>query len=157
VRKGFKAVDQFYDQLDHAHESARPARLKGRHLSNAVANAFGEAEANQHAEEKAEKLAVKTLTALAKSYKQREDNPPPASGLDISGIMATSREEDPLEVLLATYDDYLEDYPTFGPTLVAALAQLGAAAILQLGKEVDQPPKAVVRALIEKYLAQDES
>lgn len=146
--RSFKGSDRFWKGLDKARENPPAPRLRGQRLRDAVAGTFDDADFADRAEESARELAVNTLVALAKSYKhQKHHERESASSLEFAPY--EDREDDPLDTLLDAYDD--EGNPAFGPALVAALAQVGAAAILQLGKEVDQPPKAVVRALLTKY------
>lgn len=148
AKRSFKASDRFGDGLDKARED--PPRLRGRRLRNAVNTSFIDSEGVDQAAEAAHDRAISSLVAIAKSYK-RKGSEPASTGLELTGLLGEEREDDPLDTLLEEYEQRVENYPVFGTELVATLAQVGAAAILQLSKEVDQSPKTVVRALMTKY------
>jgi hypothetical protein len=157
AQREFDAHDRFFEKLDKAREKAGPPRLRGRRLREKVERDFDETEATERAEQGARKLAVATLIALAKSYKRQERRKaeaPASPSLELPFFGESQQQDeddDPIDVLLEAYQDRVDRYASYGPELLTALAQVGAAAVLQLGKEVKQPPKVVVQALLDKY------
>lgn len=152
VRREFDAEAAFRDQLDQARASARPAPLRGKRLRYAVTDAFAEHAAADRAEADAKELALATVAELAAVYAELDAAEPedePRGGIDVGALFGgNSSQADPLAELVDAVD---ESRPEFATTAVTILAQIGAAAVLQLGKDHRRDPDAVVRALLVAY------
>lgn len=152
VRRQFEAEAVFRDRLDQARETARPAPLRGKRLRYAVADAFAEHAAVDRAEAEAKELALATVAELAAVYAEMELADPedePRGVIDVGALFGGGSDQaDPLAELV---DAVEESRPEFGTTAVTILAQIGAAAVLQLGKDHRRDPAEVVRALLATY------
>lgn len=154
VRQQFEADAAFRDRLDEARATARPAPLRGKRLRYAVTDAFAEHAAVDRAEAEAKEIALSTVAELAAAYAEMEladaEDEPRGGGIDVGALFGGSGAQpaDPLAELIDAVD---ESRPEFATTAVTILAQIGAAAVLQLGKDHRRDPGEVVRALLAAY------
>jgi hypothetical protein len=156
VRRQFEAEAKFRDRLEQARASARPAPLRGKRLRYAVADAFAENMAGDRAEAEAKELALTTVAELAAVYRDLETADPdePGHGVDLVGTLFGGGEQtDPLAELVDAVDE--SPRPEFAQTAVTILAQLGAAAVLQLAKDHRRDPAEVVSALLATYFPEE--
>lgn len=154
VRRQFEAEAAFRDRLEQARASARPAPLRGKRLRYAVADAFAEQAAGDLAEAEAKELALATVAELAAVYAEMEAAPDePRGGIDVGALFDGGSQADPLAELVDAVDE--SGRPEFATTTVTILAQLGAAAVLQLGKDHRRDPAEVVRALLATYFPEE--
>lgn len=152
VRRQFEAEAAFRDRLEQARASARPAPLRGRRLRYAVADAFAEQVAGDRAEAEAKELALATVAELAAVYHEME-RAESGSG-DVAGALLGGGEQtDPLAELVDAVDE--SSRPEFAQTAVTILAQLGAAAVLQLAKDHRRDAAEVVNALLATYFPEE--
>jgi hypothetical protein len=150
VRRRFAGEAAFRDQLDQASVVARPAPLRGKRLRYAVTDAAAEHTAAERAEVAAKELALATVAELASAFARLElaDTEDERHGIDVGGLLRDASPADPVAELVDAVD---ESRPEFTATAVTILAQLGAAAVLQLGKDHHRAPDEVVRALLATY------
>lgn len=156
VRRQFEAEAAFRDRLEQARASTRPAPLRGKRLRYAVADAFAEQVVGDRAEAEAKELALTTVAELAAVYHDMEQPGPaePGRGGDVVGALFGGGEQtDPLAELVDAVDE--SSQPEFTQTAVTILAQLGAAAVLQLAKDHRRDPAEVVSALLATYFPEE--
>lgn len=157
VRRQFEAEAAFRDRLDQTRETARPAPLRGKRLRYAVADTFAEHAATDRAEAEAKELALATVAELAAVYAEMDladaEDEPRGGGIDVGALFGGGSDQaDPLADLVDAVD---ESRPEFAATAVTILAQIGAAAVLQLGKDHRRDPAEVVRALLATYFSSE--
>lgn len=152
VRRQFEADAAFRARLDQARATVRPTPLRGKQLRYAITDAFAEHAAADRAEAEAKELALATVAELAATYADMEladAEDEPRGGVDVGALFdGNGHQADPLDELV---DAVAESRPEFATTAVTILAQIGAAAVLQLGKDHRRDPGEVVRALLAAY------
>jgi len=157
IRRAWEADDRHaarhFARSDEDRQAARP-RASRKRRRYALADSFDQADASERAVQRAQQLAVETVVGLAKEHKRRESEPDDEPGgleFGLSGPADEDDEPDPVEQLLHALDAYTEDgRPEFGRELVTVLAQLGAAAVLQLSESTGRKPGKVARALLAR-------
>jgi hypothetical protein len=149
VRRRFKAEHQLRDRIDQA--AARPAPPRGQRLPAEVAGAFADHAAGERAEAEAQSLALETVAELAAHYRALDEADPASGGVDVVGVVFgdSPGQRDPLSDLLDAVEESRR--PEFGPAALVVLAQIAAAAVLQLGKDHGRPAGQVVDALLNAY------
>jgi hypothetical protein len=151
VRRRFEAAGEMRDQIDRARQNARPAPLRGERLRAEVAGAFADHAAEERAEAEAQALALETVAALAAHYRELEEAGPVDRGGEMIGAVFgdSPQQRDPLPDLLDAVEESRR--PEYGPAALAVVAQIAAAAVLQLAKDHDWTPEQVVGALLNAY------